>query len=269
MPPESNASSLLTPDILFNAHQKARILVVEDDPIQAEITLRLLQTAGLSPFLAENGEIACDLFQTQPFAMVLMDLRMPCMDGFQACSKIRSMPHGTLPIVAVTANHVTKQSGAFVQAGFDDLIKKPLDPAELYEKVRHYLNQTQDTGSSSPRLSIPPESIEYPTLDSVKGLARCRNDISKYKAFLATLLHDPAYTIDDLPDILQENRSDAVLRCHSAQGVAATLGAMKYHQTLKHLEEALEGHASDSKIAMWMEQVSLAREELLESVSAI
>ena len=120
------------------------ILVVEDNPINQLITTRLLEKAGHSVRLADNGRVALEMLGHQGFDLVLMDLSMPEMDGFTATRLIREREVGTsqrLPIVAFTANTVLGERERCTQAGMDGFVSKPVDPATLLQVIADALGR--------------------------------------------------------------------------------------------------------------------------------
>ncbi len=117
-----------------------RILVVEDQPENLEITSRLLNSAGLEVRCAENGQQALEVFESWHPHFIWMDMRMPVMDGFEATRRIRAMPGGQeVRIVALTAFAFFEERDAILSAGCDDMVSKPAEPARLFEVMTQLL----------------------------------------------------------------------------------------------------------------------------------
>ncbi|HNH36550.1 MAG TPA: response regulator, partial [Rhodocyclaceae bacterium] len=117
-----------------------RVLLVEDEPINAEVATELLQSVGLEVVSAADGVEALAMAAVGRFDLVLMDLQMPRMDGFETTRRIRSLPNrGRMPIVAMTANAFTEDRARCLEAGMDDFVAKPVDPPALYAAVRRWL----------------------------------------------------------------------------------------------------------------------------------
>ena len=118
-----------------------RILLAEDVEINAEIMLEVLKMGGMEAEHAENGRIAVDMFAASPegyYAAILMDIRMPEMDGLEATNAIRLMGREdakTIPIIALTANAFDEDVQRSLQAGLNAHLSKPVDPDILYETL--------------------------------------------------------------------------------------------------------------------------------------
>lgn len=117
-----------------------RILVAEDDNINAKLVCNLLEKAGRHPTLVRDGHAALQAARETPFDLALIDLRMPKMDGVDFTRAWRSEePDGMrLPIIALTANAAEDAKAECLEAGMDEFLTKPVDPDMLDELLRHY-----------------------------------------------------------------------------------------------------------------------------------
>ncbi len=137
-PPEVGGNEALSQ--LIARHLGQRILLVEDEPINREIALELLHDAGLVVDTAENGMIAVDRCLAGDYALVLMDMQMPVMDGITATQRIREQPgRQLLPIVAMTANTFAEDRQLCLSAGMNDYLGKPVEPKLLYTMLLRWL----------------------------------------------------------------------------------------------------------------------------------
>ncbi|MBI5901288.1 MAG: response regulator [Rhodocyclales bacterium] len=121
-----------------------RILVVDDEPVNLEVARMLIEESGLAVDTAEDGERACAMAATAAYALILMDMQMPRMDGLDATRRIRGNPAcARTPIVAMTANAFADDRARCLEAGMDDFLAKPFDPALLFETLLRGLRRAQ------------------------------------------------------------------------------------------------------------------------------
>ena len=124
-----------------------KILLCEDHPINAQIAKTLLEKQGMSVDVADNGRIGVDMFehsQVGEYAAVLMDVRMPVMNGLDATRAIRALPRAdarSVPIVAMTANAFAEDVAEALDAGMDRHTAKPVDPQRLFEVLADVIAQ--------------------------------------------------------------------------------------------------------------------------------
>jgi signal transduction histidine kinase/CheY-like chemotaxis protein len=138
-----------------------RILVAEDNPVNQTLARRVLEKRGHRVVVAENGRLAVEVFEREPFDLILMDVQMPDMDGFEATSSIRALerrrllsappgapPARQVPILGVTAHAMTGDRNRCLAAGMDGYVAKPIRAAELFDAIAA-------AASGKPEVAIP------------------------------------------------------------------------------------------------------------------
>ncbi|MDO8941245.1 MAG: CheR family methyltransferase [Methylicorpusculum sp.] len=126
--------------ILRGQYAGTSLLLVEDEPINQAVGVILLEAAGFKVTVADNGEEALALAKQQLFALVIMDMQMPVMDGLEATRQIRLLDDWqNVPIIAMTANAFAEDRERCLQAGMNDYLSKPFDPANLCSRLLYWL----------------------------------------------------------------------------------------------------------------------------------
>ncbi len=151
----------------MSALKDARILLVEDNTFNQQIALEMLEEAGSSVCLANNGAEALDLLHQADFDCVLMDVQMPLMDGLEATRRIRADPAlASTRVLAMTATATKDDRERCLQAGMDDFIAKPIQPALMYQKIASWLPEREagEAGADSARPRPPGRAAFRPTL---------------------------------------------------------------------------------------------------------
>ncbi len=110
-----------------------RVLVVEDSQTNQYILARLFDAAGIETLCVSSGPEALDVLARERFDLLLVDIHMPGMDGYETAGRIRRvLDQGAPPMVAMSANACVREHGAEYGAAFCGVLAKPIDPAELF-----------------------------------------------------------------------------------------------------------------------------------------
>lgn len=118
-----------------------KILVVEDNEMNRFVALTLLEQYGATVAQANNGKEAVDFLETNIADLILMDVRMPVMDGIEATKQIRTNQHTSIPIIALTANAVKGEHDKCLAAGMNDYLTKPFDEENLISTIAIWLGK--------------------------------------------------------------------------------------------------------------------------------
>jgi PAS domain S-box-containing protein len=242
----------------------ARILLTEDNEINQQIAIALLESVGAKVDVANNGREAVDkLFEVPyppPYDLVLMDLQMPEMDGYQATARIRIDDRfAKLPIIAMTAHATIEERNRCLAAGMNDHISKPISPNLLFDTVARYYQPGPAVVSSAPvektsAASAVPARLataavattaaalpEVEGLDTADGLLR----VAGNKKLYLKLLRQFVNTEHDAPtrikaQLAANDRATAERMTHTVKGVAASLGAKAAQAVAGELERAIK-----------------------------
>lgn len=182
------------------ALRSLKILVAEDNFINQRVIFEIFNSLGHDVTVAENGRIAVDRVLEDDFDIVLMDIRMPEMDGVEATKLIRSMKNekSDLPIIAVTADIAAEGGAVYIEAGMNDVCTKPLDLPKLFTAINRAMNESIHIFETEPRPDGAPQEIEtesitdhlgdqandfVTTMETATDLLRGRNSEEKTKSF--------------------------------------------------------------------------------------
>jgi two-component system cell cycle response regulator DivK len=121
----------------------AKILIVEDDPIHQVMLSRRMQWAGYQVIIAANGLEGVKLARSEHPKLILMDMSLPMLDGWQAARQLKALPETcTIPIIALTAHAMVEDHKKSLEAGCDDHETKPIDFARLLAKMQELLSKS-------------------------------------------------------------------------------------------------------------------------------
>lgn len=238
----------------FDRLAKARILVVEDDECNQTVIAGLLERYNLSVEIACSGQEAVDKLTVNKYDMVLMDIQMPLMDGYEASRKIRRVhQHDELPIIALTANAQLGVREKCFLVGMNDYITKPIDSQILLNKIERLLEGKKLTRSSQSTIALVNNSniftllLDLPGIDAKQAINRLDIEPLDYAALLTkfSLNHR-----DDITEIIKEIKKGgwdiACRTVHTLKGVASTIGAETLSRLLWQLEQELQQQAASS-----------------------
>ncbi len=128
-----------------NNEKTALILIAEDNAINQKIIQKLLHKKGFKTHVVENGRDAVEFCKTHECALLLMDIQMPVLNGYEATKQIRRHEQITgkhLPIISLTANALIGDKDKSLDAGMDDYLSKPINSDELFRKIDIYISRT-------------------------------------------------------------------------------------------------------------------------------
>jgi PAS domain S-box-containing protein len=239
--PRGQSSGIITRHSLGERSAKSvRILLVEDNPVNQKVALRILERAGHRADAVGNGVEALVAVQKVPYDIVLMDVQMPEMDGLTAtrCLRVREGGKRRMPVIAMTAHAMKGDRESCIKAGMDDYVAKPIQPKELLSVIDRWAGRTVLPPSAAAARPAP-EALAAPLLDEKRALEASGQD----RQFLAELANLFGEVIGDRLPILigaadLANVEAVRLEAHSMRGAAANIGARRVEGAALDLEEA-------------------------------
>ena len=144
-----DAPEIITRPVPVAAGPPLRILLAEDNPINQKVAVHILEKRGHTVRTAGNGNEVLDALDEEEFDVVLMDVQMPVLDGFEATARIRAREGRTrrhMPVIALTAHALKEDRKRCLEAGMDDYVSKPLNPEELFRTLDRVARGTGKRG---------------------------------------------------------------------------------------------------------------------------
>ncbi len=233
-----------------------RVLVVEDNALNRDVSMELLAKAGYRVETAADGDSALRVASGAhssglPFALVLMDLRMPGKDGYETARLMRADPRmAGVPIIAMSADAMAGVKESVLEAGMDDYISKPIIPADLFSMLEKWLSGAAGPGPAESVALLDGLPDAYPCLNWKKGLKIVGGDA----AFFRTLLRKFSTEYEDAAGgigaaLAAGDGKKALLMAHTLKGAAATIGGSELALRAAEVEEALKrGEAAEALI---------------------
>lgn len=254
------------------------VLLVEDTPFNQEIAMEFLQEAGMRIEVAENGQEALDALHNKLYDLVLMDVQMPVMDGFEATRKIRQNPrYARLPVIAMTANAMKGDRNRCLQAGMNDYVSKPVSQARLYQTLLKWApaNTRVPAGvrseSASSTTPVQPALAEQPgratatLLNLDKALTQMGGSQKLLNKMLQRFRESQANAMDQVVEAYDGgDRETAHRLAHTLKGAAASIGAEALSECCLNLENALEENALPTRIETLFGLADEAHRQLLD-----
>ncbi len=156
------AASVDAEGLIRQRYARSHILLVDDEPVNLEVSRFFLEGAGLLCDTAADGIEAISRARSTHYAVILMDVQMPKLDGLEATRQIRKLPgYRDTPILAMTANVFAEDRNRCLEAGMNDSLIKPFDPDTLFSTMLKYLEQYARQPATSPSA---PERVFLPSI---------------------------------------------------------------------------------------------------------
>ena len=152
--PKKGSVPLVTRHTLREIKRRLRVLLAEDNAVNQMLAVRLLEKRGYTVTVAVNGRDALAAFEKESFDVILMDIQMPEMDGFEATAAIRVREKsvgGHIPIIAMTAHSLVGDKERCLNAGMDGYVSKPIRTHQLFAVIEGFFVKEAETDPSAPR----------------------------------------------------------------------------------------------------------------------
>ncbi len=251
----------------------ARVLLVEDNELNQEVARELLQGAGLVVDVAADGQQAVDRVRAGDYDLVLMDVQMPVMDGLEATRLIRaSDDRAGLPIIAMTANASDSDRSACLNAGMNDHVAKPIDPAMLFRTLKLWIQPRPGLGSAaapgSEAAPAPGQPLPaLPGIDTADGLGRMMGRQDLYLRMLRKFAASNRTVAEQTRAALARGDADSARRLvHTLKGLAGNIGAGALQEAARQLEDGLSPPGSSPALPGLLERFETELQSVIRTL---
>lgn len=261
------APNLVKPDI--------KILLVEDHKMNQIIAKKILETEWKSIVvdIADNGKIGIEMFEKNEYDLILMDLQMPIMDGYEATEHIRKFftpPKSYTPILAMTAHAFIAEDVKYKKMGFDDFIIKPFSPKELFEKIVIYINEFNHKYNMKQEQKF--NTYQYIDLSYMDLMSD--GDIDIKKTMLSMLFEEPLHEIKSMKELCAaKNWRDLKNVSHKMKSTLSFFGKDPIVSTNKEIEYLAMNNKDTERIAGLVDELEklylYSLEELKDAYSKL
>ncbi|MCU7834904.1 MAG: response regulator [gamma proteobacterium symbiont of Taylorina sp.] len=250
----------------------AEILLVEDIDINRALACEILHGWGVKVSTADNGIEALSCINKSQYDLVLMDIQMPEMDGFEATQIIREeLQLSKLPIIAMTALAMIGDKDKLLASGMNDYISKPINIRQLFYTLIKWIDTRQAVGIESPHVEViadTPEQMdmvlpEFSSIDTHKGLS---NTIGNSILYRDLLLKFKERLDNEVPRLLsnieRENFEPVKQILHNIKGISGNLGASKLAEMAVLLEGRTTEHLLETELDLFVQECRFVSGEL-------
>jgi len=250
-----------------------RVLLAEDNTVNQKLAVKLLEKRGHSVVVAGNGREALETISRESFDVVLMDVQMPEMDGFEATRRICEREQTTgdhVPIIAMTAHAMKGDREKCLAAGMDGYISKPLRPSELFDSVE----SLAAAGRAGTRPAAPDQVRDFipqvtaPPFDEALALQSVGGDRELLGEIIDAFLDEcPRLTAELAAAIKSGDAVVARRAAHTLKGALSTLGASEAGSAAQHIETL--AHKGDCSLDTTHSDLLASQSNLLASLSRL
>ncbi len=244
-----------------NYHEKftapeARVLVVDDTPVNLTVFVNLLKRTGLQIDTAESGDECISLFEKRHYDAIFLDHMMPDKDGIETLMEMKAIkdsPNTGTPVICLTANAISGMREVYTRAGFDDYLTKPIDAEKLEAMLLQYLpgekvaltegDPEKDVAAASDDNELPGFLYDLKELDIESGIDYC-GDSEDYLMALEMYLESVEKKADEIEKYWAERDiKNLTIKVHALKSSSRSIGALKLGEFAARLEKA--GNSGD------------------------
>lgn len=269
-----------TESIALCQFPSARVLLCDDNEFNRDVATGMLSAFGILPVVAEHGGEAIELLERHVFDLVLMDLMMPVMDGYEAAKRIRQSgkPYSNIPIIAMTANVMKEDIDRCAAVGMDGHIGKPLDINVVMHQLQKYIPHLEQQAAISAAAPDKPPAVrtappagngqdEFDYIDVKQGITRCAGKRELFLKLLAKFAGEESGFVPFEIFIKPERQQVSLREVHSLKGVLGNLSIVNMHKATIEFEKTVKDNSfTERDYDDWTGKIIGVKQSILKKI---
>ncbi|MBZ5639720.1 MAG: response regulator [Acidobacteriia bacterium] len=248
----AGSEGLVTRHSLQEARRSLSILLAEDNPINQLVASRMLEKSGHTVVTVGDGRQVLAALERERFDLVLMDVQMPCMDGFEATAALRAKEKasgGHVPVIALTAHALKGDSERCLAAGMDGYVAKPIRQDKLFGEIERLLSSAPVPPAPAEGADVPPGVV---VVDVEDVMERVRSDASLLGELVEMFREDAPRLVEELRGhLLRADAAGVERTAHKLKGALGALSAVAAREIAGRLETlGREGNVAEGTEAL-------------------
>jgi CheY-like chemotaxis protein/HPt (histidine-containing phosphotransfer) domain-containing protein len=245
-----------------------KILVVEDNNINQLVVKYTLQKLGVAIEIAANGSEAIEKIKTNNYDLILMDIQLPEMNGYDVTRYIRNQMKNSIPIIAMTALAINGEEEKCLECGMNGYVSKPFTVESLYNAINKVYQTPLSISHNSHVISTPQVAIDMSMLYEIAG-----DDTEYINTMVSTFLENMPATLKKIEDCIVSKDYDSLYKAaHYAKSSLSVIKISDIYTWVEEIEhnakKRVELHTLDSRINKVKEKFAIAEQVLLQKFGA-
>jgi PAS domain S-box-containing protein len=242
-----------------------QVLLVEDNLVNQKLAIGLLKKGGHQAIVAENGEVAIKLYQQQAFDLVLLDIQMPVMDGYETCKYLRKLQVESgcfVPIIALTAHASQEDRARCLESGMDEYLAKPIRPDALFAAIESVTGHSSNISQPDQQAAAKVHAVDWQSAFETVG-----GDRQLLRELIQVFLNDQAKMLSTIDAALRKgDEKDLRISAHALKGALTHLGG-KEPARLAMLLESMGKNGDLGKAQKTFEQLNRSLVDVLHEMN--
>lgn len=239
-----------------------KILLIEDNELNQKLGKTILQNLGFTVTIAENGKIGCVLIESNKYDLVLLDLQMPVMNGYETIDYIRNKLKLEIPVIAITAHSLNSEKDKCLSAGMNDYISKPFILDDLYKKINFLLKKTEKSLPSDLETKKTGAN-DFSYLEEITG-----GDREMILDFLKLFINNVPDEISKLEEFIgNRNKIETERLSHKIRSSSQIIGLTKIADLLKEIETMEKSEYNWNSISSGIIQIRKLFDESIKKIN--